>query len=290
LLLKLRPYISLLRPQQYLKNGLIFFPAFFALRITEGPLLLHTSLAFLAFCLIASGVYIFNDWADREEDRRHPVKRLRPLAAGSLPAAHALALMALLWLVGLLLFALLSSHGLLLALAYIGLNLAYSLFLKKMAIIDLTIIALGFVLRIAVGAAIGQIPLSMWIILMTFLGALFLGLAKRRDDVLLASEGNQVRQAIQGYNLPFINGAMMVMASVLIVSYISYTISPEVIHRFGSQYLYLTVFFVLLGILRYMQITLVEQQSGHPTQVLLHDRFLQLTILGWLLTFVVLIY
>ena len=135
-----------------------------------------------------------------------------------------------------------------------------------------------------------HIELSMWIVLMTFLGALFMALAKRRDDVLLAADGKQVRKSIDGYNLEFINSAMMVMASVLIVSYISYTISPEVQSKFDSQNLYFTVFLVILGVLRYMQITFVEEKSGSPTKILLGDFFLQLTIAGWFITFVILIY
>ena len=118
---------------------------------------------------------------------------------------------------------------------------------------------------------------------------MFLALAKRRDDVLLMQEGKKVRKAIDGYNLEFINGGMMIMASVTLVAYISYTISPEVTQRLGTDQLYFTVFFVVIGILRYMQITFVESKSGNPTKVLLKDLFLQLTLLGWVLSFVLLV-
>ncbi|MEL6593165.1 MAG: prenyltransferase, partial [Bacteroidota bacterium] len=147
-------------------------------------------------------------------------------------------------------------------------------------------------IRVVVGSLVVEEPiaLSMWIVLMTFLGALFLALAKRRDDVLLAEEGNKVRKSIDGYNLEFINGAMMIMASVLIVSYISYVSATEVQENLHSNQLYVTVLFVILGVLRYMQITFVEERSGSPTRILLGDRFIQLTLLGWVLTYVVLIY
>ena len=171
-------------------------------------------------------------------------------------------------------------------------NLFYSFRLKHIPILDITLLSIGFVLRLYIGSAAagpGEVPLSMWIVLITFLFALFLALAKRRDDVLLSAEGKKVRKAIDGYNLEFINGAMMVMASVVIVSYISYCISEEVIHRLKTDKLFFTVIFVVLGILRYMQITFVEQKSGNPTKVLMKDLFLQLVIVGWLASFVLLV-
>lgn len=287
---KVSPYIHLMRPAQYVKNVFIFLPAFFAQRITEGEVLWKTALAFVAFSLTASAVYIINDYRDRESDRAHPVKKHRPLASGAVQPAQAFVQMGLLLILSLGTFAWLDRYALGWALAYLGLNIGYSLGLKRIPIIDIYIIATGFVIRVALGASVMDIPLSMWIILMTFLLALFIGLAKRRDDVILAEEGKKVRKSIDGYNLPFINGAMMIMASVLIVAYISYTISTEVQHKFDSEYLYITVFFVLLGILRYMQITLVEARSGSPTKIVLSDIFLQLTLLGWIIVFFLLIY
>ncbi|GAB4403867.1 MAG: decaprenyl-phosphate phosphoribosyltransferase [Bacteroidia bacterium] len=288
----LKDYLLLMRPHQYIKNLVLFLPAVFALRIVEPVVVLRTLVAFACFSLVASAVYILNDYLDREADRQHPEKSKRPLAAGTVPAQTALLLMVGLLLVGVPLFALLSRTAFYLVSAYVFLNILYTFRLKHIAILDIIIIALGFLIRIAVGAAVVHpaIPLSMWIELMIFLGALFLALAKRRDDVLLAHTGQKVRKAIDGYNLEFINGAMMIMASVLIVAYISYTISPEVRAKFGTEQLYLTVLFVLAGVLRYMQITFVEQRSGNPSKIVLRDPFLQITIIGWLLTFAWLIY
>jgi 4-hydroxybenzoate polyprenyltransferase len=288
----MKAYFQLLRPHQYLKNLVLFLPAFFALRITEGAVLLRVSLAVLGFSLVASAVYILNDYLDRAEDAKHPVKKHRPLASGVIPARNALILMGVLLLIGIPGFWFLDKFAFYLVSGYVFLNVLYTFRLKHIPILDIFVIALGFLIRISVGANVAQphIPLSMWMELMIFLGALFLALAKRRDDVLLAADGKKVRKSIAGYNLEFINGAMMIMASVLIVSYISYTISPEVQAKLGSDQLYLTVFFVLLGVLRYMQITLVEERSGSPTKLFLRDRFLQLTILAWLLMFALLIY
>lgn len=288
----IRDYLTLMRPHQYVKNLVLFFPALFALQLTldHGEIIWKIAIGTVAFSLVASAVYILNDYIDREHDREHPTKKDRPLASGRVKASTALTLMGVLVVLGLGIFAWLSMSALYLAIGYLIMNVLYSVRLKHIPIIDIFIIALGFVIRIAIGSEVGDIPLSMWIILMTYLLALFLALAKRRDDVLLAAGGKKVRKSIDGYNLEFINGAMMVMASVLIVSYISYTIAPDGGKKFGSEYLYITVFFVLLGILRYMQITFVEQKSGSPTQVLFKDLFLQLTLLGWLVTFVILIY
>ena len=288
----LKDYFILVRPHQWVKNLLLFLPAFFALRMDEVEVLVSVSFGVIAFFFLSSSVYILNDYLDREQDAKHPTKKDRPLASGRIPRTGAFILMGSLAALGLLIFGLIDKYALYLVTGYVILNILYSYRLKHIPIIDIFIIAIGFVIRVAVGAMMvsPHIELSMWIVLMTFLGALFMALAKRRDDVLLAADGKQVRKSIDGYNLEFINSAMMVMASVLIVSYISYTISPEVQSKFDSQNLYFTVFLVILGVLRYMQITFVEEKSGSPTKILLGDFFLQLTIAGWFITFVILIY
>jgi len=286
----MKHYLRLMRPHQWVKNGFLYLPAFFAQRFTELNLIGNITLAAIGFSCIASSIYILNDYRDREDDRLHPRKKHRPLASGTVRVPTALTLMGGLFILGIGILYYLGIECLFLGLIYVVINILYSFFLKHVPIIDLYVIAAGFVLRIWLGAAVGYIPLSMWIILMTFLLAIFIGLAKRREDVMLASEGKKVRKSIDGYNLPFINGSMMIMASVLIVSYISYTISPDTQAKFDNPYLYITVFFVILGILRYMQITFVEERSGNPTDILLKDLFLQLTIIGWISTFVILIY
>mgnify|MGYP006268505467 CR=1 FL=1 len=288
----LQDYLTLMRPHQYVKNLVLFAPAFFALRITEGETLLRLLLGFIGFSLVASAVYILNDYLDQAADQQHPVKRHRPLASGRVRGDRALLLMSGLLLLGVPPFYWLDRMAFYLVSGYVFMNVLYSFRLKHVPILDLFLIALGFLIRIGLGAALPQphVPLTMWIVLIVFLGALFLGLAKRRDDVLLAADGQQVRKAIDGYNLEFINIGMSIMASVLVVAYISYTISPEVQARFDNQHLYLTVFFVLLGVLRYLQVTFVEARSGSPSRLFLSDLFLQLTVVGWVLAFVVLLY
>ena len=287
----MKGYIQLLRPHQYLKNIFILFPLFFAMKFLDLHLLGRVSIVTACFCLVASAIYILNDYFDIEADRNHPTKKDRPMASGAVPVAHGLTMMVILLIIGCTGIFFVSKSALILTLVYVVNNLFYSFKLKHIPILDITLLSIGFVLRLYIGSAAGegQVPLSMWIILITFLLALFLALAKRRDDVLLNQEGKKVRKSIDGYNLEFINGAMMIMASVVIVSYISYCISKEVITRLGTEDLYISVLFVILGILRYMQITFVEEKSGSPTKVLMKDLFLQLVIAGWLMSFILLV-
>jgi len=283
--------IKLLRVHQYLKNTFIFLPLFFAGKITDPERLTSCIFAFCFFSILASSVYIFNDWTDLKSDLKHPIKKLRPLASGKVSLKAALILMIFCLLLGGTGLYLLSPWGLFIGVIYILQNIAYSLRLKHIAILDVTIIAVGFVLRLFIGSAATGVVLSKWIIAMTFLLALFLALAKRRDDVLIYQEtGKRMRRVIDGYNLQFINAAMTLMASTVIVAYTLYTVSPGVVDRIGSDKLYVSTVFVILGILKYIQITIVLGLSGSPTQILLKDRFMQITIFGWVMFFGWMIY
>ena len=278
--------IKLLRMHQYVKNLFIFLPLLFSLSFADMQGIRDTFEVFVLFSLLASSVYIFNDFLDINEDRVHPTKKNRPLACGSVSKKSAIFLILALSITSLTLSFLLSKTLFGVLFLYFILNIFYSIKLKHIAILDIFIIASGFVLRLFAGSSVADIHLSMWIISMTFLLALFLALAKRRDDVLLSLDGQQTRKNIDGYNLEFVNASMVLMAGVVIVSYIMYTISPEVTARLGTEYLFLTSFFVILGILRYMQITFVEEDSASPTKVVIKDTFLKLTIFFWLLSFV----
>jgi 4-hydroxybenzoate polyprenyltransferase len=170
-------------------------------------------------------------------------------------------------------------------------NIAYCLKLKQYAILDVTIIAIGFVMRVLIGGQATDIWISQWLVLMTFLLALFLALAKRSDDFsIFVQTGVKPRVSITGYNKEFINGATAIVASVTVVCYIMYTMSNEVIQRIGSQYLYLTSSWVLIGLLRYLQKTIVYESSGSPTKSLMEDRFIQFCVIGWILSFFAIIY
>ena len=283
--------LKLMRLHQYVKNLFLFIPLFFVGQITNLELLTNAFVAFIAFSITASSVYILNDYLDIDDDRKHPIKKDRPLASGLILKKPAFLLMSFLSISGLIMMANQSIQAFIVLLIYIALNILYSFRLKHVAIVDITIISVGFVLRIFIGAIVTETPLSKWIVIMTFLLALFLALAKRRDDVLhFMTTGKKMRKVIDGYNLKLIDGAMIIMSSVVIVSYLLYTTSSEVVKRFNNENLYLTSFFVVIGILRYMQISLVKNNSGSPTKILLKDKFLIIIILSWLTSFLFLIY
>ncbi len=276
--------IKLLRPYQYIKNVFIFAPLLFSFS-TDMVLILKTVLTFVLFSLVASSIYIFNDLMDIKEDQKHPHKKFRPLALGTITKSKAVQLITLLSIIPLLIALLFNIKLFTILLLYFSLNILYSVQLKHFSIVDIFMIAIGFVMRLFAGAAVVDVELSMWIIIMTFLLALFLALAKRRDDVLLSLEGKETRKNIDGYNLEFVNAGMVLMAGVIIVSYVFYTVSDDVIARLHTPHLYLSGFFVILGIMRYMQITFVEERSGNPSKIVLSDPFLQITIVLWLLSF-----
>jgi len=280
-----------MRLHQYVKNFFIFLPLFFAMKITDMGLLFSALVAFIAFSLTASAIYIFNDYYDIEEDRQHPKKKDRPLASGVISKPQAIIVMSALFALGFVLMALLSFKATGILAVYVVLNIAYSVSLKHISILDINIIAIGFVMRLFVGSVVTDIYLSKWIIIMTFLLALFMALAKRRDDVLIfLDSGKRMRKVIDGYNLQFLDTAMAIMASVVIVAYTLYTTSSEVESRLNSEYLYLTVFFVILGIMRYLKIVFVYKNSGSPSKILTSDRFMQLTLLGWASIFIWILY
>lgn len=288
--------LKLIRPHQWLKNVFVMIPMFFGGSLLDPSDIRASVVTFFAFSFIASSVYCFNDIIDVEADRRHPVKCKRPIASGAISVRSAWALMALMFLLSVGTVCLLDTYshvinvGLMILIYYI-LNILYCSKLKQYAIVDVCIIAFGFVLRVLAGGFATDIALSKWLVLMTFLLTLFLSFAKRRDDVLRMNEtGEPPRKNTIRYNLTFINQAITITASVTLVCYIMYTVSPEVVNRFHSDLLYLTSVFVLLGLLRYIQITVVDKRSGDPTKMMLRDRFTQCVVLLWALTFLVLIY
>ena len=281
--------IKLLRPKQYLKNVFIFAPLFFSFSFFDLEKTYLSILAFVVFSISASGIYILNDLFDIEEDQKHPEKKHRPIASGEIGKKTAYVMMASFLTISLS-AAYLINLGLFIILAvYVVNNVLYSLKLKHISILDIVMIAIGFLLRILAGGVVTGIHISMWLIIMTFLLALFLGIAKRREDVILSERGMQTRKNIDGYNLEFINAAMVLMAGVIIVSYILYSVSAEIQQKFNTHNLFYTSFFVVVGIMRYMQITFVEDDSGNPTNLLYKDRFLQIIIFLWITAFFIIV-
>jgi decaprenyl-phosphate phosphoribosyltransferase len=286
----IRNLLLLIRVMHWIKNAAIYLPAFFAMKagLLLSPQLL---ILFFAFCFAASCIYIINDIIDVEKDRLHPEKCKRPLASGYFSTRTAIVILCVLLLVLILLLIQLQ-NSYLFVLGYFLTNLAYSFKLKEVSIIDVSCISLGFVLRILAGGAQLSIYVSPWMITIVFLLAISLAFAKRRDDLVLAIDTGkgELRKSLKGYTIGFLDFAKSITLSITMVSYIIYSTSPEVTARLGSDKVYITAFFVFLGIMRYLQITIVHEKSGSPTDILWHDRFIQITIILWIASFTLLLY
>lgn len=281
-----------MRLHQWVKNSFILLPLFFGLKFNQTDTLFETLFVAFGFSFLTSAVYMFNDSLDIEQDKLHPEKKNRPLASGTISKNNAYAQILILLCLGSLIvfFSTNSSMAYYLIGFYLFQNLLYTLRLKHIALLDVFIISVGFVLRVLIGGAVSDVELSSWIVLMTFLLAFFLSISKRYDDLIIIEKSQKkVRKNLEGYNLTFVKTAMGVLSSAVLICYIMYTISPEVVSRFGAE-TYYTAPLVLLGMLRYLQLTFVFERSGSPTKILYNDRFLQIIIVSWLVLFYFIIY
>jgi 4-hydroxybenzoate polyprenyltransferase len=284
-------YFYLLRLHHWPKNAFIFIPAFFAGVLKDWNLIFILAQGFMCFGLVSSAVYIINDYRDRETDRLHPVKKNRPLASGKISETTAVALLLLLLATAIPWgFTLSTAFGISLV-GYLVMNVMYSLGLKNVAIVDTLIVSSGFLIRTLAGGWLAQVPISQWLVIMVFLLSYFLAMGKRRDDLVLFQQGQvPLRASSKNYSIDFVNTILSLLSGVIIVSYIMYTVSDEVVNRLHSEHLYITSLFVFAGLLRFLQITMVEQRSGSPTRIFLTDVFIQLTLAGWILCFLIIIY
>ena len=284
--------IKLLRIKDWAKNLFLFIPAFFAGKLFDLRNIELLAGGFMSFSFLASSIYIINDYRDVEDDRKHPTKSKRPLASGKVKKSTGMIVAIILFVAGTILAYLLDNSGKFLFLLgiYYLLNLGYSFGLKNISIVDIIIVSAGFVLRVKGGAVLGHIDTTEWLIIMTFLLALFMAIGKRRDDVMLKlSTGNDMRKAIKGYTLDYLNILLGLVCAVIIVAYINYTVSGALFKEFGHR-LYYTSLFVIAGIMRYLQIIFVLNNSGSPTDILYRDRFIQITLLLWITSFFVILY
>lgn len=290
MLKKIKFYLKLMRVHHWVKNLFIFMPLFFSFQFKDISLLIANVLSFIGFSFLASAIYIINDWCDHEDDKLHPEKRHRPIASGAVTSKEAFVLLVILLILCIVVYAgvLKNMNALYLVMGYFILNILYSIKLKRIPIIDISIVAIGFVIRVFIGGIVIDTPLSQWLIIMTFLLALLLALGKRRDDVIIYEKtGNKTRKSIDGYNLSFTNAGITIITAVILIAYIMYTMSDEIIMRNGDN-LYLTSVFVIIGLLRYLLIIFVEEKSGSPTMILFKDHFLHIIILMWLMSFLLL--
>jgi 4-hydroxybenzoate polyprenyltransferase len=288
---QLKLLVVSLRPHQWTKNLVVLAALLFAELLFDPHAVALAVGAFLVFCTLSGAVYLINDLADLDGDRKHPVKRLRPLASGELSpvvAKGALAVLAALALVG----ALALGRGFaVVALVYFVTMTAYSFALKHVVVLDVLIVAFGFVLRAVAGAVVIAVAFSNWLLICTLLGALFLALAKRRHELTLLTSGAAEHRRILGEYSPYLLDQMIaVVTASTVVSYALYTLAPETVEKFGTDRLVWTLPFVLYGILRYLYLVHQKDEGGNPSRVLLNDRPILVTVALWAATMIALIY
>ena len=287
-------WLKALRPAQWLKNGVVIAAWFFALwdpgqsAAARGIApLITVFIAVICFCMASSGIYLVNDLHDIESDRAHPVKRLRPLASGAMKPGIAVILAVTLLIASGLLSLFLPINFTLVLAAYIVMQLLYTYILKQIAYVDVFIISAGFVIRAMAGALALTVRISPWLLLCTFLLALFLALCKRRHEkILLVDDGEDHRESLAGYNPGLLDIQIGVTASATLVCYSLYTLSAETVERFGTSALGLTIPFVVFGIFRYLDLVYTHDKGGRPEKVLLSDKVMIITILCYGLTII----
>jgi 4-hydroxybenzoate polyprenyltransferase len=283
--------LKLARPVHWLKNGIILLALIFAGEMTH-PRKVALSLAAVAvFCLLSSAVYIFNDLIDRENDRRHPLKKHRPLASGQVSPGLASFLSVGLVVTALIGAAMMNTPFFAISITFLVLNLAYTLWLKNIVIIDVMTIALSFVVRAYAGAFAIDVPASKWMLINTLLLALFLGFGKRRHELLLLEhEAVAHRKILVKYSPYLLDQLIAVVTPSVLVMYMLYTFSTEVSQKLGTQNLFATIPFVVYGIFRYLYLIHKEEKGGSPTHVMINDRPILVTVLLWILTSCLVLY
>lgn len=277
------------RPREWIKNAFMFAPLLFGQRVLEPESVLKATAAFVVFCLAAGSVYLVNDICDREADRKHPQKRTRPVASGMLSVPMAATAAGVLLAAGLAAAFLLAFAFGVVTLAYVVLVTTYSIWLKHVVILDVFSIALGFVLRVAGGAVVIDVAMSHWLLICTMLLALFLGLSKRRHEIVTLG-GDDSRRVLAEYNPIFLDMMIGVVTSATVVCYALYTVSQETVQRFHTDRLLFTLPFVLYGIFRYLYLVYHKNYGGDPSRTLVSDGPLIVDIMLWVLACGVIIY
>jgi 4-hydroxybenzoate polyprenyltransferase len=287
----MRPILATLRPQQWVKNFVVFAGLIFSQNLGDLDLVLQSVAGFALFCLLSSSMYVFNDITDVESDRRHPSKAARPIASGKIGISAAVWIFILLAATALGLSAWLSPIFALTALGYFVLNLLYSIYLKNVVIIDVMCIAGGFVIRAVAGAVLIGVEISAWLIVCTILLALFLSLGKRRHELLLLdNQATDHRKILSEYSPYFLDQMISVVTASTVVAYAFYTLSPEVETKLGTPHMDLTIPFVLYGVFRYLYLIHQKEGGGSPTRMLLTDKPILGNIILWLLAVVLIVY
>jgi 4-hydroxybenzoate polyprenyltransferase len=286
-----RALLVSLRPHQWTKNLVVLAALVFSKHLFDLDAAVRAAVAFLVFCALSGATYLVNDLADLQQDRVHPRKKLRPLASGQLPAPLARGTAIALYAAGLATAVWLGGDFALAGAAFVVLNLAYSLGLKHVVILDVLAISLGFVLRAVAGALAIDVVFSGWLLVCTILLALFLSLAKRRHElVLLSASAGEHRRILSEYSPYLLDQMISVVTASCVTAYAFYTMAPETVEKYQTDRLALTIPFVLYGIFRYLYLVHQREQGGSPTDLLLTDRPLLVAVALWVVAVAVIVY
>lgn len=275
--------LKLLRVKHYIKNLFIFAPLFFSFVFIKDDVI-KSIIAFFLFSFIASSIYILNDLKDIDYDKLHPKKKFRPIPSGKIKKNEAKLISIFLSLVSLGVAFSFNFSLFIILLTYYLMNLAYTFKLKDFPVIDIIIISTGFVLRLLAGSSVVAIPLSLWIIFITFLLALFLALGKRRDELLLLSTGKKIRKNITFYSLKKIEFTLTIISALIIIAYIIFANSSDTINKFGSDIIYSSIF-VIAGFIRYYYLIFIKKYYADPTELLAKDFLLKTIIALWIFSY-----
>ena len=287
----LRGFIKLIRPTQWLKNLILLAALIFAGEATHPDKAITALAAVLVYCLLSSSLYILNDIVDRDKDKNHPLKKNRPVAAGIIPTSGASVLALFFLILGLGTAWTFNLNFFIISCVFISLNLLYSFWLKHIVIVDVMTIAASFVIRAYAGAFAIDVPASKWLIINTLLLALFLGFGKRRHElVLLEKDADTHRRALDRYSPYLLDQLIGVVTASVVVMYMLYTFSTEVMDKLGTSNLYFTIPFVIFGIFRYLYLIHKEERGGSPTRVLISDLPILFTVIFWVLTVYLVLY
>ena len=283
-------YIRLLRPQQWFKNVFVFAGLIFSRHFIYPDSIEKSIYAFLIFSILSSSGYIINDIFDYNEDKAHPVKSKRPIAAGKIARGKAALLAIVLFAVSLVAACLLNIDFFYVCIIYTVLIMVYSLGIKNIVILDVLFVAVGYVLRAIAGAVVIAVDISSWLLICTLLIALFLAISKRRTEiVLLGEEATRHRRILSQYSLGLLNQMIAVVTAACIVAYCLYTLAPETVSKFGTRNLIYTVPFVIYGIFRYLYITYQKLETDIPERALLKDLPLQICLLAWIISCIIIL-
>jgi 4-hydroxybenzoate polyprenyltransferase len=290
-MISVRSLFESIRPKQWIKNLIVFAALIFSLNVFHATLVLRSFLAFFLFCIASSAVYLFNDILDIKQDRLHPLKSQRPIASGRFLISHAIRWSIIFLLVAVVGGFLFNTRFGWVILTYLTLQYFYSRHFKHVVILDVMIIAIGFVLRAIAGAFVIDVEISFWLLITTFLLALFLGFGKRRHEItILNDQANAHRAVLSDYSPIFLDQMISIVTASTVIVYMLYTTSEEAIVRFGSHKLIYTIPFVLYGIFRYLYLIHKKDRGGDPSKTLLTDLPLLIDVALWVLAVVAIIY